>query len=730
MCNYLFFLPLYFLLTGLIIGVSSKNSVLFSWLSKLAVYGAGLLLIAYLFLLPSTVSWSYTILDYFNLKLTLKIIFDHFSRVMVVVIVIISSTILAYSQRYLKSDVTQARFLAQIHMVIASVLLLVMAGNLLTAFIAWQFIGLTLYILLNHYHFDIYANKAAKKKFIVNRVGDLCFLIAIIIVFQQTNNSDFIYLVTLHHNNLIALFILIAVMTKSAQFPFHIWLPDTLEAPTPVSALMHAGVINAGGILIIRCSNLFLVNHSVLVIMCFIGTLTALIGNINMNHQVTIKKRLAYSTMAQMGYMILQCGFGLFSAALFHLISHGFLKGYLFLNTGSALTIDRNTTDNKFKPILGSILLSMLLIFIVFIMTHSINTSIPILFWGFIVIAVWQYIHTVFIQHCYFGYKLFAIALIILLLIIYLSVLHKLSIWLMLDGAWLNINWLQYIITGILIVAQLLFMLNDNNKHKKLFSFNHTVESLCRMIFLNNLRKIGDILNYFLYNKKNIHLILGAMTLLLCLHVLLYHQDFTLYYNIIFTELFSLLLLFLVVANRSLTIKQVMFWLSMFQIVLFLIMLMFGNKVIHCVAMYYMLNVILLILTLFFVISDENILEDDESSINNKNKLSWPMFYLSVGLLLLIGIPGTASFIGEVYIFSFLLKENILFFIAYALTMFMLAVVIMHALQIYVFHINNGSNLKHRITPMVHVFFLLAVSLNVFFGIFPQIGLKLAGALL
>lgn len=203
--------------------------------------------------------------SWFNLNgydLNLKFTLDNLSSVMLFVVMVIGVTVYRYASRYLQSDTSRIRFLTQVTITLVSVMFFIVSGNLLTAFVGWQLIGLNLYILLNHYHYQSAANRAAKKKFIINRIGDMCFLVAIILCYQYFGTTDYDVLgqeaVIKGKQTLILGLVFIAIMTKSAQFPFHIWLPDTMQAPTPVSALMHAGVINSGGILLARLSPLLI----------------------------------------------------------------------------------------------------------------------------------------------------------------------------------------------------------------------------------------------------------------------------------------------------------------------------------------------------------------------------------------------------------------------------------------------------------------------------------------
>ena len=257
------------------------------------------------------------------------------SIVILILVSFISLIIFGYARRYMTADPKRRLFLARLCWVSTSVTLLILSSNLLTAFIAWQCIGLTLYWLLNHYAHRPRAREAALKKFLINRIGDICFLSAVILSYQYWGSSDYSVIIHAQHSGWIAVLLMIAIMTKSALFPFHVWLPDTLETPTPVSALMHAGVINAGGFLLLRLAPLFYQHAPVMLALLLIGLISAIFGSFCMLTCSHVKQKLAYSTMGQMGFMVFQFGLGVFSAPLLHMMTHGLLKAGLFLNNGN-----------------------------------------------------------------------------------------------------------------------------------------------------------------------------------------------------------------------------------------------------------------------------------------------------------------------------------------------------------------------------------------------------------
>lgn len=283
------------------------------------------------------------------LPMNLGVYFDSLSAVMSLLISFIGLIIVRYSVRYLDGEVTQGRFLRWIVFTLGSVMLLVVSRNLVMFTAAWMLTSFGLHQLLTHYPDRPWATWAARKKFLISRLGDVLLIVALALTFHCFGSFDYCDVFAgaqaLGQSSdgagwlmpLIGTLFVIGAMTKSAQFPFHTWLPDTMETPTPVSALMHAGVINAGGFLVIRLSPLVSQSHLALDFLALIGAFTALLGGVVMLTQTSIKRSLAYSTIAQMGFMMLQCGLGAFSAALLHIIAHSLYKAHAFLSSGSVL---------------------------------------------------------------------------------------------------------------------------------------------------------------------------------------------------------------------------------------------------------------------------------------------------------------------------------------------------------------------------------------------------------
>jgi NAD(P)H-quinone oxidoreductase subunit 5 len=295
--------------------------------------------------------------------LNLGVYFDSLSAVMLLLISFIGLIIVRYSLQYLDGEATQGRFLRWIMLTLGAVLLLVVSRNLVMFTAAWMLTSLGLHKLLTHYPDRPWALWAARKKFLISRLGDLLLIAALALTFYcfgSFNYSDvFAAAQALRENtnggnwlvSVIGTLYVLGAMTKSAQLPFHSWLPDTMETPTPVSALMHAGIINAGGFLIIRLSPLVSLSHLALDFLALVGACTALFGGVVMLTQTSIKRSLAYSTIAQMGFMMLQCGLGAFSAALLHIVAHSLYKAHAFLSSGSVLD-SATHLKTEFRPIL------------------------------------------------------------------------------------------------------------------------------------------------------------------------------------------------------------------------------------------------------------------------------------------------------------------------------------------------------------------------------------------
>ena len=285
---------------------------------------------------------------------------DRLSAVMMVLITGVSTIIHLYSINYLQGERGYARFYALLGLITFVILALVSSANLFMLFVFWQLLSWMLYLLLAYNYGHPPAVRFAFKTLIVHRVGDVAFLAGILLAYSLFGTMEFSQLFARAAEaeillplwpggqpmfsavTVITLLIFIGAMAKSAQFPLHVWLPDTMDTPTPVSALMHAGIVNAGGFLLNRLAPLYGLSSTTLHVVFAIGALTVILGAGMMLIQNDIKKTLGFSTMAQMGYMVMECGLGAFALAIFHLIAHGVFKATLFLNAGHVIHAARH----------------------------------------------------------------------------------------------------------------------------------------------------------------------------------------------------------------------------------------------------------------------------------------------------------------------------------------------------------------------------------------------------
>ena len=283
---------------------------------------------------------------------------DRLTAIMMVLITSVSTVIHVYSIRYLEGDPGYARFFALLSFMTFVILGLVASPNLFMLFIFWQLLSLALYLILAFNFSNRPACQNAFKTFFAHRVGDVSFLCGIFLAYKYFGTLEFNDLfrlaaekpqmislfsgiVNISAVTAIALLVFVGAIAKSCQFPLHVWLPDTMDSPTPVSALMHAGIVNAGGFLLNRLAPFYSLSPNTLHIVFIVGLLTVILGASMMLAQNDIKKTLGFSTMAQMGYMIMECGLGAFALAIFHLIAHGFFKASLFLHSGQGIHTSR-----------------------------------------------------------------------------------------------------------------------------------------------------------------------------------------------------------------------------------------------------------------------------------------------------------------------------------------------------------------------------------------------------
>jgi NADH-quinone oxidoreductase subunit L len=282
----------------------------------------------------------------------LGLLVDPLTACLLIVVTTIGLLVHVYSIGYMSHDPGYWRFFAYLNLFMFSMLLLILSDSWLVVFVAWELVGLSSYLLIGFWCRKRSAALAAKKAFIVNRVGDVGFALGIMAIFVNTQAAGEPTLnirasidILVHQGDanpiplvITALLVFAGAMGKSAQFPLHVWLPDAMEGPTPVSALIHAAtMVNAGVYLVARANLLFAVAPSAMVVVAGIGIFTAILAATIAMTQTDIKRVLAYSTLSQLGYMFAALGVGAFTAAIFHLMTHGFFKGLLFLDSGSVI---------------------------------------------------------------------------------------------------------------------------------------------------------------------------------------------------------------------------------------------------------------------------------------------------------------------------------------------------------------------------------------------------------
>jgi len=279
-----------------------------------------------------------------DLHVNLGFLIDPLTGIMLMVVTGVGFLIHVYSVGYMHGEEGFTRFFVYMNLFMVSMLLLVMGNNFLVLFIGWEGVGLCSYLLIGYYFSKVSAAKAATKAFVVNRIGDAGFLLAIFLVFVNFKTLDYTKVLanvgqlSTEMATAIALCLLVGAVGKSAQLPLYIWLPDAMEGPTPVSALIHAAtMVTAGVYMVVRTHVLFDMAPIAMGTVAVIGGATALFAATIGLVQTDIKRVLAYSTVSQLGYMFLACGVGAYVAAIFHLVTHAFFKALLFLSAGSVI---------------------------------------------------------------------------------------------------------------------------------------------------------------------------------------------------------------------------------------------------------------------------------------------------------------------------------------------------------------------------------------------------------
>src|SRR5262247_97302 len=282
------------------------------------------------------------------LKVPVGFTLDQLSKTMLLVVTGVGATIHIYSLGYMRDDDGKSRYFAALSLFMFAMLGIVFANNFVMLFIFWELVGFTSYVLIGHWFFRDAATDAANKAFITTRIGDFGFMTGILMIWMTTGSVVFAEIAPRMpmfggHATfvaIVALLIFCGAVGKSAQFPLHVWLPDAMEGPTPVSALIHAATMVAAGVyMLVRVAFIIQASQTALVVVAWIGTITAVMGALIATQQDDIKRILAYSTLSQLGYMVMAVGLASNDAAMFHLFTHAFFKALLFLAAGSIIVM-------------------------------------------------------------------------------------------------------------------------------------------------------------------------------------------------------------------------------------------------------------------------------------------------------------------------------------------------------------------------------------------------------
>jgi NADH-quinone oxidoreductase subunit L len=287
-----------------------------------------------------------TVIGLFHVPFGLTL--DQLSRTMAVLVSGVGALIHVYSLGYMRDDQGKSRYFAALSLFMFAMLGIVFANNFVMLFIFWELVGFTSYVLIGHWLHRDAAADAANKAFITTRIGDFGFMIGILMLWMATGSVVFAEVaprmpIFSGHATLVAivaLLIFCGAVGKSAQFPLHVWLPDAMEGPTPVSALIHAATMVAAGVyMLVRVAFIIQASQTALLVIAWIGTITAVMAALIATQQDDIKRILAYSTLSQLGYMVMAVGLASNDAAMFHLFTHAFFKALLFLAAGSVIVM-------------------------------------------------------------------------------------------------------------------------------------------------------------------------------------------------------------------------------------------------------------------------------------------------------------------------------------------------------------------------------------------------------
>lgn len=311
----------------------------------------------------------YTWLTSGSLDIHIGFAIDRLTAVMLLLVTAVSSLVHIYTIGYMHKDPGYARFFSYIALFTFSMLMLVMADNLLQLFFFWEAVGLCSYLLIGHWYDRPAACSAATKAFLVNRIGDFGFMLGLLLVWYSFGSLDYHEIFAKAHESagdminilgpfggtwtvsvstLICLLLFTGAIGKSAQVPLHVWLPDAMEGPTPISALIHAAtMVTAGVFMVARLAPIYSLSPSAMTVVALTGGLTMVVGATIAMTQTDIKRIVAYSTVSQLGYMVMACGLGAYAAGMYHLLTHGAFKALLFLGCGSVIIALHHEQDMR-----------------------------------------------------------------------------------------------------------------------------------------------------------------------------------------------------------------------------------------------------------------------------------------------------------------------------------------------------------------------------------------------
>ncbi len=325
--------------------ISRRTAAYISTLTTFVAFGGAL--VAFLGLWATDhgdreiVSTAYTWLESGDFRVELQILLDTLSSTMMLIVSGVGGLIVWYSMGYMAGDDEERRYFAYMSLFVFSMLMLVQAGNLLLLLVGWGLVGLASYLLIGFWHHKPEAVAAAKKAFVMNAIGDATLALALVLLIWETGTLTYLGVfedvdgLSTTTVNLVALGLLGGAVAKSAQIPLHTWLPDAMEGPTPVSALIHAAtMVTAGVYLLVRASPIFEAAPDVQALAAILGAITLLVAGVIALVQWDIKRVIAYSTMSQIGYMFVAAGIGAYGYAIFHLMTHAFFKALLFMTAG------------------------------------------------------------------------------------------------------------------------------------------------------------------------------------------------------------------------------------------------------------------------------------------------------------------------------------------------------------------------------------------------------------